>query len=93
MRINYGKIKKTWSIKEEIYLGLPVIHEYHHDLIRVVQQIAQICLSEEFIALKKELEELYAGTPQTERAFTTAFQDALYTMIAQEEIEMHNTSA
>lgn len=74
-------------------MGLPVIHEYHHDLIRVVQQIAQICLSEEFIALKKELEELYAGTPQTERACTTAFQDALYTMIAQEEIEMHNTSA
>ncbi|MDD4358990.1 MAG: hypothetical protein PHX16_01040 [Syntrophaceticus sp.] len=73
-------------------MGLPVIHEYHHDLKKVVQQIAQICLSEEFITLKKELEELYARTPQLERAFSTAFQDALYAIIAQEEIEMHNTS-
>ncbi|HBG22233.1 MAG TPA: hypothetical protein DDW83_03130 [Peptococcaceae bacterium] len=69
-----------------------MIHEYHHDLKKVVQQIAQICLSEEFITLKKELEELYARTPQLERAFSTAFQDALYAIIAQEEIEMHNTS-
>lgn len=73
-------------------MGLPVIHEYHHDLKKVVQQIAQICLSEEFITLKKELEELYVKTPQLERAFSTAFQDALYAIIAQEEIEMHNTS-
>jgi hypothetical protein len=73
-------------------LGLPVIHEYHHNLKKVVQQISQICLSEEFISLTKELEELYART-QAERAAITAFQDALYTLIAQEEIELRNPGA
>ncbi|MGB4505143.1 MAG: hypothetical protein WBI44_09690 [Syntrophaceticus sp.] len=73
-------------------MGLPVIHEYHHNLKKVVQQISQICLSEEFITLSKELEELYAKT-QDERAAIIAFQDALYALIAQEEIELRNNCA
>jgi len=73
-------------------LGLPVIHEYHHNLKRVVQQISQICLSEEFISLAKELEAFYART-QAERAAVIAFQDALYALIAQNDIELHNSGA
>jgi len=73
-------------------LGLPVIHEYHHNLRKVVQQISQICLSEEFLALAEELEGFYAKT-QADHASIVAFQDALYALIAQEEIELRNPGA
>ncbi len=70
-------------------MGLPVIYEYHQNLKLVVQQISQICLSEEFLALTRELETLYSRN-QTERASILAFQDALYALIAQKEIELSN---
>lgn len=73
-------------------MGFPVIHEYHHDLRKMVQQISQICLSEEFLALTEELEGLYART-EADRASIIAFQDALYALIAQEEIELRNSGA
>lgn len=70
-------------------MGLPVIDEHHQSLKKIVQQISQICLSEEFLALSKELERLYARSC-AEHASIIAFQDALYTIFAQEEIELRN---
>lgn len=69
-------------------MGFPVIDEYHQGLNKLVEQISAICLSAEFIALKKELESHYSRC-HMERASLLAFQDALYAIIAQEGIELH----
>lgn len=67
-------------------MGLPVLDEYHQDLNKFVQRISRICMSGEFLALKKELEGIY-NKQQVEGASMLAFQDALYALIAQEEAE------
>ncbi len=67
-------------------MGLPVIDEYHQDLKKIVQRISHICMSEEFLALKKELETIYTCC-DAEHASILAFQDALYALIAQEELD------
>ncbi|MDH7576710.1 MAG: hypothetical protein QHH75_02585 [Bacillota bacterium] len=66
-------------------MRLPVIDEYHQDLRKIVQRISHICMSEEFLALKKELEIIYANCG-AEHASILAFQDALYALIAQKEL-------
>ncbi|GAW94298.1 hypothetical protein [Calderihabitans maritimus] len=69
---------------------LPVRDERHQLLNEYVQSIAGICLSEEFIKLRRELEEIYAAT-DGERAKTVAFQDALYAIMAQSDFLLYET--
>lgn len=52
-----------------------------------LNHIALICLSEDFQALKKELEKIYSQS-QIEDAQLVAFKDALYAFLAQEEDKM-----
>lgn len=65
---------------------LPVMDERHQEIRNQVQYITAICLSEEFLALKKELEKIYKRSTPEEHAAILAFQDALYSILAQEEI-------
>ncbi|HHX51157.1 MAG TPA: hypothetical protein GX711_06940 [Clostridia bacterium] len=71
---------------------LPVKDDQHQRVFHYAQFVAGICLSEKFIALKKELEAYYRGS-QTEDWFLLAFQDALYAMMAEEEQEFFPTQA
>lgn len=64
-----------------------MIDEYHQGLRKIVQQISHICMSEEFLALKKELEAIYTYC-DTEHASILAFQDALYALIAQKGLDL-----
>jgi len=48
------------------------------------RSVALICLSKEFQELKNELENIYQHA-KIEDPVITAFQDALYTFLAQEE--------
>jgi hypothetical protein len=66
---------------------LPMVDDHHKDIRQIVQKISLICLSDEFLLLKKELESLYQRSG-SEHASVLAFQDALYSMIAQEEIDV-----
>ncbi len=50
-----------------------------------LNHIALICLSEDFQNLKRELEQIYQQADIEEDAQITAFQDALYAFLAQEE--------
>ena len=54
------------------------------DMEKFLSHIAMICLSEEFQSLKMELEAIYSQS-NIENAGITAFQDALYAFLAQEE--------
>lgn len=67
---------------------LPVRDDEHQQLIDYSQCIANICLSEAFTTLKKELEKFYRGGENEDITFTRiAFQDALYALIAEEDLE------
>jgi len=63
-----------------------MLDDRHQQLSVHVQLITHICLSEEFGRLRRELEKAYLRCG-TDRAMFMAFQDALYTMIAQEDPE------
>jgi len=54
------------------------------EMRKVVDQVAEICLSKEFNDLKKELEKIYLKN-DIDNAPLTAFQDALYSIIAEQE--------
>ena len=54
------------------------------DFRKVINQVAEICLSQDFIDLKNELEGIYFQN-DIENAVLTAFQDALYAILAQED--------
>lgn len=54
------------------------------DFRKVINQVAEICLSQDFIDLKNELEGIYFQNG-IENALLTAFQDALYAILAQED--------
>jgi hypothetical protein len=49
---------------------------------KIVNQVAEICLSQEFVALRNELEAIYFHNG-IENALLTAFQDALYAILTQ----------
>ena len=51
---------------------------------RVINQVAEMCLSQEFVDLKNELEGIYFKKG-IENALLTAFQDALYAILAQKD--------
>lgn len=50
----------------------------------IINQVAEICLSQEFIDLRNELEDIYFRN-EMENALLTAFQDALYAILAQRD--------
>lgn len=51
----------------------------------IINQVAEICLSQEFVDLRNELEGIYFRNGM-ENALLTAFQDALYAILAQREV-------
>ena len=57
---------------------------YDEEMKKLIGQIAEVCLSEEFQSLRQELEMLYFNSGM-ENALVAAFQDALITMLAQRE--------
>ena len=56
------------------------------EIKKLINQMAEICLSEEFIELKAELERVYLKSA-IENALLTAFQDAMYAVWSQQEVE------
>ena len=54
------------------------------EIRKMINQFAEICLSKEFIELKTELEQVYFRNG-VENALLTAFQDAMYAILAQQE--------
>lgn len=67
---------------------LPVRDDDHQQLSDYSNTVASICLSETFLSLKKELERHYRGSDPEDMTFSRlAFQDALYTLMAEEELD------
>lgn len=54
------------------------------EIRRIINQVAEICLSNEFVELKNELERIYFKNG-IDNALLTAFQDALYSILVQQE--------
>ncbi|HWI54475.1 MAG TPA: hypothetical protein VNT57_02175 [Desulfobacteria bacterium] len=54
------------------------------EIRKLINQFAEICLSKEFLELKTELEQVYLRN-DIENASLTAFQDAIYAILAQQE--------
>jgi len=67
-------------------MGVPKFDLPDEDIKKWLNQIALICLSEEFQKLKTELESMY-GQYNMEDVGLTAFQDALYAFLAEEDDE------
>ncbi len=54
------------------------------EMKKVVDQVAEVCLSKEFNDLRKELENIYLKD-EIDNALLTAFQDALYSILTERE--------
>jgi hypothetical protein len=67
-------------------VGIPQFDSPEEEIKKWLNHIAMICLSEDFQSLKKELETIYLKS-DVENFRLTAFQDALYAFLAQEEDE------
>lgn len=67
-------------------MGYPRYDTPEEEVKRWLNHIALICVSEEFQSLKRELESLYVKS-NMDNVRITAFQDALYACLAQEEDE------
>lgn len=65
-------------------MGVPKFDSPEEEIKKWLNHIAMICLSEDFQQLKKELEDIYSQS-NLENSRLTAFQDALYAFLAQEE--------
>lgn len=65
-------------------MGVPRFDSSEEEIKKWARSIALICLSEEFQELKNELEQIYRQANLEDPAIT-AFQDALYAFLAQEE--------
>lgn len=62
------------------------VSDSREDEIReIISYISEICLSKEFLDLKTELENIYFKNG-IENALLTAFQDALYAILAQQDM-------
>jgi len=70
--------------KETLTVGVPKFDSPEEEIKKWLNHIAMICLSEEFQSLKKELEIIYLQS-NVENFRLTAFQDALYAFMSQEE--------
>ncbi len=71
-------------MKGDVGMGVPKFDSPEEEIKKWLNQIAMICLSEDFQRLKKELEDIYSES-NLENSRLTAFQDALYAFLAQEE--------
>ncbi len=67
-------------------MGYPKFDTPEEEVKRWLNHIALICVSEEFQSLKRELESLYVKS-NLDNVRITAFQDALYAFLAQEDDE------
>lgn len=67
-------------------MGLSEFDLPEEEMKKWLNHIALICLSEEFQSLKQELEVIYLRS-NVDNAGLVAFQDALYSFLAQEEDE------
>lgn len=65
-------------------MGVPKFDSPEEEIKKWLNHIALICLSDEFQSLKKELESIYSQS-NVENFRLTAFQDALYAFLSQEE--------
>ncbi|MCL6635351.1 MAG: hypothetical protein K6T29_06220 [Peptococcaceae bacterium] len=65
-------------------MGVPKFDSTEEEIRKWLNHIAMICLSEEFQSLKRELEAIYRQS-NMENYRLTAFQDALYAFLSQEE--------
>lgn len=65
-------------------MALPDRTSCEQDMLRIIQDIAEIFFSEEFNSLRQELETVYYQA-NVENAFCTAFKDALFAILAQKE--------
>ncbi|GAB6180701.1 hypothetical protein JCM14036_20200 [Desulfotomaculum defluvii] len=65
-------------------MGYPKFDTPEEEVKRWLNHIALICVSEEFQSLKRELESLYVRS-NMDNVRLTAFQDALYAFLAQED--------
>jgi hypothetical protein len=67
---------------------LPVRDDEHQERFNYSHYIANICLSEPFITLKRELERLYGISGEDEvNSSRLAFQDALYAVISEKDLD------
>lgn len=64
----------------------PKFDSREEEMKKWLNHIALICLSDEFQTLKQELESIYLQS-DIENVRLTAFQDALYAFLAQEDEE------
>lgn len=65
---------------------LPIRDDDHEKRFGYAQHITQICLSEGFMLLKRELSEIYSsGGLEKANSQLLAFQDALYAIIAEKD--------
>ncbi|MBM7854444.1 hypothetical protein JOC37_000817 [Desulfohalotomaculum tongense] len=65
-------------------MGVPKFDSPEEEIRQWLNHIALICLSEEFQNLKKELERHYVKS-NMDNVRLTAFQDALYAFLAQND--------
>jgi hypothetical protein len=89
MYFNYAKINAVRVPKlrkETSTVGVQKLDPPEEEIKNLLNHIAMICLSEEFQVLKKELETIYLQA-NMENVRLTAFQDALYAFLAQDEDE------
>ncbi len=63
---------------------IAISNSREEEIRKIISQVAEICLSKEFVDLKNELESIYFKNG-IENALLTAFQDALYAILAQQE--------
>lgn len=66
-------------------MGIPMIDGNHVETENLAKRITRLCFSPEFCNLRRELEYIY-GCDCADTA-RQAFQDALYTLMVQEEVE------
>ncbi|MBO8137044.1 MAG: hypothetical protein H0Z40_02750 [Desulfotomaculum sp.] len=71
-------------------MGVPKFDSPEEEIRQWLNHIALICLSEEFQDLKRELEKHYVKS-NVDNVRLTAFQDALYAFLAQndDEVDRH----
>ena len=65
-------------------MNVPKLDSPEDQIKKWLNHIAVICLSEEFQQLKNELEDIYSKA-EVQNVKITAFQDALYAFLSQEE--------
>ncbi|HZW82184.1 MAG TPA: hypothetical protein VFF14_02025 [Candidatus Deferrimicrobium sp.] len=69
-------------------MGTPVVDSQHSAMESLATRITHLYFSSEFNGLRDELEKIYRRTGNP-KAAKQAFQDALYTLMVQEEVDLY----